>query len=356
MASRYKTPFHVYDAGAIRQRCRQLREAFSWLEEKTDKASSSSSGNSSGSRSFRNFFAVKANPNPYVLRILAEEECMGADCSSLPELLLAQSVGMTGEDVFFTSNNTPLSEFLYAADMGAVLNLDDLSHLYFLEEKLRALRGGRQGSADSLALEKTSSSPHVLPSMLSFRYNPGKERSLLDGENQNFIGVPHEAKYGLTKAQLYEGLAYARNRGVSRFCLHTMIISNCLHTPDLVQTAKLMFSLAVEIRKDLNIHLELINLGGGLGIPYRPNDKKLDLQIISREIKRLYEDILEPNGLKGIKLAFECGRYITGEAGCLVTRVIHHKNTYKKYIGKENRSRGSLRSYRGGRAELSLPH
>lgn len=348
MATTYKTPFHVYDAQSIRQRCRDLKEAFSWLKEKTDNPSSC----------FRNFFAVKANPNPYILRLLAAEECIGADCSSLPELLLAQSVGMTGEDVFFTSNNTPLSEFLYAMKIGAILNLDDISHLYFLEEKLKALEDQKEQEGGGMKdhRDKTNHG-HVLPSILSFRYNPGQERSLLDEENQRFIGNPHEAKYGLTKSQLFEGLAYAKKKGVSRFCLHTMIISNCTYTPDLVQTAKMMFSLAVEVYQQLNIHIELINLGGGLGIPYRPDERPLDLTSLSAEIKRLYESILEAHGLKAIKLAFECGRFLTAECGCLVTRVIHQKDTHKKYLGKNGRKKTNSherrrRKRRGGRIVL----
>ncbi|PFH36295.1 diaminopimelate decarboxylase [Besnoitia besnoiti] len=290
LALRVPTPFHVYDAETIRRRCTDLSTAFSWVKER--------------SGFFRNFFAVKALPNPHVLALLAQLPSMGVDCSSLPELVLSAAAGFEGERIFFTSNNTPLEEFREAKRLGAVINLDDLSHLFFLEERLG------------------------LPAVLAFRFNPGKSR-----QGSVFIGEPEDAKYGLTEGQILQGLKYAKEKGVTRFFLHTMVASNCLDSAELVKTAAMMFSLAVKVKQELDIDIELLNLGGGFGIPYRPEQAPLNLTDISAGIRDAYETTLEANGLGKTKVAFECGRFITGPAGQLITRVIHQKKTYKNYIG-----------------------
>ncbi|HPZ42574.1 MAG TPA: diaminopimelate decarboxylase [Bacillota bacterium] len=282
----YPTPFHIYDEKAIRENARELLRAFSWAPE------------------FKEYFAVKATPNPYILKILREEG-FGADCSSLAELILAERAGIKGEEIMFTSNDTPAEDFKLARKLGAVINLDDITHIDFLEKHAG------------------------LPEMLSFRYNPGPLRK---GGNA-IIGTPENAKYGLTRKQLLEALAIVRERGVKRFGLHTMIISNELDPEYFIETARMMFDLALEVYNTLNIRVELINLGGGIGIPYRPEEEAVDLAYLGRGIRRLYEEMIVASGLHPIKLAMESGRMITGPYGYLVTTVLHKKETYKSYVG-----------------------
>jgi len=286
LAERFGTPFHIYDEKAIRENVRNLIEAFSWAPQ------------------FKEYFAVKATPNPYILEIL-KEEGLGADCSSLPELILAERVGLKGEEIVFTSNDTPAIEYKKARELGAIINLDDISHIDFLKE----VAG--------------------IPKLISFRYNPGPLRK---GGN-SIIGNPEEAKYGVTHEQLFRCYSIVRELGVERFGLHTMIISNELDPNYFVETAKMMFELAVEVKNKLGIKIEIINLGGGIGIPYRPEQEPVDLKYIGRKIHDLYNKIIVPEGLHPLKLAMECGRMITGPYGYLVARVLHIKQTYKNYVG-----------------------
>lgn len=282
----YPTPFHIYDEAAIRANLRRLYKAFSWAP------------------SFREHFAVKAAPNPALLKILREEGA-GADCSSLPELLLADMAGIRGEAIMLTSNDTPAEEFQKAVDLGAVVNLDDISHIDYLER-------------------------HVgFPKVLSFRYNPGP----LLANGNILIGKPEEAKYGLTKPQLFEAYRIAKAKGVKRFGLHTMVISNELNPDSFIATAEMMFHLAVEIERDCGVRLEFVNLGGGIGIPYRPTDAAVDLEYVGDGIRQAYERIIVANGLAPLAIAMELGRAITGPYGYLVSTVLHQKDTYKKYIG-----------------------
>ena len=282
---KYPTPLYVYDKKGIRDTARKLNKAFSW------------------SPGFKNYFAVKALPNPYILKIL-KEEGMGTDCSSLPELMLSKAVGITGENVMFTSNDTPEADFKFARKIGAIVNLDDITHIEFLEKSAG------------------------LPKLLCFRYNPGPLR-----EGNRFIGTPKEAKYGLTREQLFEAYKIAKKKGVEKFGLHTMIVSNELNPESLIATAEMMFDLVVEIYKKLGIKTEFINLGGGYGIPYRPSEKAIDLSYISQGIKKAYKDIIVKNNLDPVRIVMECGRFVTGPHGYLITKAIHEKNTYKKYIG-----------------------
>jgi diaminopimelate decarboxylase len=241
IAEKYPTPFYVYDEQGMRETARQLNAAFSWCS------------------GFREYFAVKALPNPYVLELL-KQESLGADCSSLAELVLSEKVGFRGEDIMFTSNNTQAHEYRKAAEMGAIINLDDLSHIDYLKE-------------------------HVgLPELLCFRYNPGTSR-----EGNVIIGKPEEAKYGFTESQLFEGYAILRDAGVKRFGLHTMVASNELNGDFFVETARMVFDLAVRIHKQLGIKMEFVNLGGGIGIPYRPNQKAVDLQSEGHDGKRPHD-------------------------------------------------------------------
>jgi len=286
IAAAYGTPFYLYLEEPLRARARALNAAFAWAPY------------------FQEHFAVKALPNPYILKILREEG-LGVDCSSLSELLLAQKAGISGEEIFFSANDTPAEEYLKALELGAILNLDDLSHLPFLEQ---------------LA---------PLPPMLSFRYNPG---DLLAGGNA-IIGLPQEAKYGMTRPQILQALAYCRDQGLQRLGLHTMVISNELNGAFFVHTATMMFELAVAIKRELSIELEFINLGGGLGIPYRPEEGEVDLEWLSGQIAAEYRRLLIPAGLARLGLRLECGRYISGPCGYLVAKALHHKDTYKHYIG-----------------------
>ena len=284
----YPTPFHIYDEKTIRENLRKLKAAFAWAPE------------------FREHFAVKATPNPRIVQVLAEEGA-GTDCSSLPELLISQAAGVTGEKIMLTSNDTPADEFQKAIELGAIINLDDLSHLDYLEKNAG------------------------LPACLSFRFNPG---NLIEGND--IIGRPTEAKYGLPHDQLLEGYKRAKEKGVKRFGLHTMVISNELRSEGLIYTAELMFKLAVEIKEKLGITLEFVNLGGGIGIPYRPEEEPVNLTEVGEGIHNLYQELMIPNGLGHTAIAMESGRAMTGPAGWLVSTVLHEKNTYKDYIGLDS--------------------
>lgn len=285
IAAEYPTPFHIYDEQAIRENARKFKEVFSWMP------------------GFKEYFAVKATPNPSILKLL-HEEGFGADCSSMTELILAERVEITGEEIMFSSNDTPTNEFCKAREMGAIINLDDLSHLEFLEAEVG------------------------LPELLCFRFNPG---SLKKGNM--IIGVPEEAKYGLTREQLFQGYRMAKEKGVKRFGLHTMVASNELHANYFVETAKMLFELVVEISRSLEINFEFVNIGGGIGIPYKPDQKPVDLELISKGIKKAYEQLIVANGLESLKIFMECGRVITGPYGYLVAKVLHKKAIYKNYVG-----------------------
>lgn len=282
---KYPTPFHIYDEQAIRQNIRNLQKAFAWAPR------------------FREQFAVKALPNPRIIEILHEEGA-GTDCSSLPELLLSDISGVKGEEIILTSNDTPANEFQKAIELGAIINLDDISHLDFLEKNAG------------------------LPKILCFRYNPG---DLVEGND--IIGKPTEAKYGLTHDQLIEGYRRAKEKGVKRFGLHTMVASNERRTEAFLLTAKLMFTLACELKEKLAIEVEFVNLGGGFGIPYRPEEEPLNLIEIGEGIHKLYQEMMLPAGLDKVAIMTESGRAITGPAGWLVSTAIHEKKTYKDYIG-----------------------
>ena len=286
---KYPTPFHLYDEKKIKENFRQLKETFSWAP------------------SFREHFAVKATPNPHIVKILAEEGA-GTDCSSLAELLISEMAGVTGEKIILTSNDTPADEFQKAIELGAIINLDDITHIDYLEKNAG------------------------FPKCLSFRYNPAD----LMNEGNEIIGKPSEAKYGLTREQIFSAYEIAKSRGVKRFGLHTMVASNELGTETFLYTAKIMFELAAEIKKRLEINLEFVNLGGGFGIPYRPEEKPVDFKAVGAGIRELFNEIILPAGLEKIRLATESGRAMTGNAGWLVSTVLHEKNTYKNYIGLDS--------------------
>lgn len=286
LTERYETPFYLYDEKAIRENIRRFTKAFSIFP------------------GFKEHFAVKACPNPYILKILRSEGC-GADCSSLPELILAENAGIAGEDVMFTSNETPAKEYIYANLKGNIINLDDITHIPFLEKTLG-----------------------FLPEIISFRYNPGPLK-----EGNAIIGKPEEAKYGLTEEQIFEAYKICKDKGVKRFGLHTMVASNELNPDYFVETATLLFNLAAKVKEKVGITFEFVNLGGGLGIPYKPGDKAVDYDSIARGIRESYDAIVVPAGLDPLKIYWECGRPITGPYGWLVTRAIHEKHIYRDYIG-----------------------
>lgn len=283
---KYPTPFHIYDETAMRANVRRLLAAFSWAPD------------------FKEYFAVKATPNPYILKLLREEG-LGADCSSLAELVLAEKSGIVGENIMFSSNDTPAEDYKKASELGAIINLDDITQIDFLEKQAG------------------------LPGMISFRYNPGPLR---EGGN-SIIGNPEESKYGLTRSQLFEGYRILRDKGVKRFGIHTMVISNELNPAFFIETANMMFDLIVELHRELGIRIEMVNFGGGIGIPYRPEQEAVDLELIGEGVKAAYEAKIAANGLAPLKLALECGRVITGPYGYLVTTVLHKKEIYKNYMG-----------------------
>lgn len=281
----YPTPFHIYDEKAIRKNAREFKKAFSWNE------------------GFKEFFAVKACPNPFIMKIL-HKEGFGADCSSMSELVLSQKTGIVGEEIMFSSNDTPVEDFLLAKKLKAIINLDDISHISYLEKYAG------------------------LPPMICFRYNPGRLK-----KGNHIIGHPEEAKYGFTREQLFEGYRICKGKGVKRFGIHTMVASNELDPYYFVETAEILFHLIVEISQKLGIKFEFVNIGGGVGIPYRPEQKRINLKVMSQGIRKKYNEIIVANGLAPLKLFTECGRYITGPYGYLVARVLHIKNTYKAFAG-----------------------
>lgn len=282
---KHPTPFHIYDEKSMRAYTQRLLAAFSW------------------NPGFKEYFAVKATPNPSILSVL-KSEGLGADCSSLAELHMAERVGILGEDIMFTSNATPAEDYQKAKALGAIINLDDLTHLDYLAEHAG------------------------LPDLISFRYNPGAARS-----GNAIIGSPEEAKFGCTEAQIMEGFKRASTLGVQRFGLHTMVASNELNGQYIVDTANMLFDLAAKIKAELNINLEFVNLGGGIGIPYRPEETEMDIEKMALDIKTAYETKIVPLGLDPLKIYMECGRAITGPYGYLVTEVIHTKQIYKNYVG-----------------------
>lgn len=288
LAKKFPTPFYIYDEKAIRENVKYFYKAFSIFP------------------SFTEYFAVKALPNPYILKVLESEGC-GGDCSSLPELMLCEKSGITGRRIMFTSNDTPAQEFVYAQKLGAIINLDDITHIDFLKNAL----GGK------------------LPDTICFRYNPGP---LKEGGN-SIIGKPEEAKYGLTKEQMIHAYKICKAEGVKHFGIHTMVASNELNPDFFVDTARIVFELILEVQKECGVNIEFVDLGGGVGIPYRPGQKKVDLDYVAKGIKVLYDKMIVPAGLDPLKLCFECGRPITGPYGWLVTKAIHEKNIYRNYIG-----------------------
>lgn len=286
----FPTPFYLYDEKAIRENIQKFTKAFNIFPE------------------FREHFAVKACPNPYILKILEEEGC-GADCSSLPELMLSQMSGILNKKVIFTSNETPAEEYKFAFKNGNIINLDDITHINFLKKTLGKL-----------------------PDTVCFRYNPGNEKQ---GCN-SIIGKPEEAKYGLTREQIIEAYKISKKEGVQHFGLHTMVASNELNPDFFVDTAKLLFELCAEIQKKCDVRIEFVDLGGGIGIPYKPEQKPVDYDYIAKEIRKEYDRVIVPAKLDPLAIYWECGRPITGPYGWLITTAIHEKHIYREYIAVDS--------------------
>jgi diaminopimelate decarboxylase len=285
LAKTYPTPFYLYTEKQMVENTRSLLRAFSW---------------NSG---FREFYAVKALPNPYILKILGKEG-LGMDCSSLAELELSRAAGFSGESIMFTSNNTPAHEYARAKELGAIINLDDLTHVEYLHKRVG------------------------FPQLISFRLNPGSKLA-----GSDIIGKPEEAKFGLTHTQLVDAYRIARDCGATRFGLHTMPISNELDPRYFVSTVRMLLQTVRELHATLGITVEFINMGGGIGIPYRPAQSAVDIAALGRDIERCFHEELDGSGVPEPKLFMECGRFITGPYGYLVTRVIHTKDIYRRYIG-----------------------
>ena len=305
---KYPTPFHIYDEAGMRAYAKRFVKAFSWNE------------------GFKEYYAIKAAPNPYLMKILRQEG-FGIDCSSIAELEIAEKVGMSGDEIMFTSNDTPVYEYKRAVDLGAIINLDDISHIQYLEDNIG------------------------LPELVCFRYNPGSLK-----EGNAIIGHPEEAKYGFTRSQLFEGYQILIDKGVKRFGIHTMVASNELDPDYFAGTAQILFELIADLSKKLGISFEFANLGGGIGIPYKPEQSDVDLERMSRGIKANYDKYISGNGLGPIKLYFESGRAITGPYGYLVSKVLHIKDTYKKYAGLDSSMANLMRpALYGSYHHISVP-
>ena len=284
----YPTPFHIYDEKGIRENAKAVQEAFAW------------------NPGFREYFAVKATPNPYLIQILQEYGC-GTDCSSMTELMLSKAMGMEGETIMFSSNDTPFEEYTYANEIGAIINLDDITHIDFCEKAC----GGK------------------LPETMSCRYNPGGVFSLSNGIMDN----PGDAKYGMTTEQMFEAYKILKSKGVKKFGIHAFLASNTVTNEYYPQLAKQLFELAVELKKETGADIKFINLSGGVGIPYRPDQEGNDIYAIGQGVHEAYDEILVPAGMGDVAIYCEMGRFMMGPYGALVTTAIHEKHTHKEYIG-----------------------
>lgn len=286
IVKKYPTPFHIYDEKAIRENARLLKQAFSWNE------------------GYKEFFAVKATPNPTILKILSSEGC-GCDCSSYTELLMSEKSGITGSEIMFSSNDTPENEFIYAAKLGATINLDDYTHIKFLKDTCG------------------------IPETISCRYNPGGTFSI----STTIMDNPGDAKYGMTKEQLIQAYIDLKEAGAKKFGLHSFLASNTVTNEYYPTLAKILFEVAVEIKEKTGISLSFINLSGGIGIPYTPDKEPNDILAIGEGVRKAYEEVLTPAGLGNISIYTELGRFMLGPYGHLVTKAIHEKHIHKEYIG-----------------------
>ncbi len=283
----YPTPFHIYDEAGIRANVKALVDAFSW------------------NAGYKEYFAVKAAPNPFLMKILQEYGC-GCDCSSKTELMLSKSIGATGDNIMFSSNDTPIDEFKFCNDLGGIINLDDITHIELVEKACGKL-----------------------PQKMSCRYNPGGVFILTNG----IMDKPGDAKYGMTKEQIFEAFTVMKSKGVKEFGLHSFLASNTVTNEYYPELARVLFNLAVEIKEKTGISVSFINLSGGIGIPYLPDEEPNDIAKIAEGVHKVYDEVLGANGLGDVSIYTELGRYMTGPYGALVTTAINEKHTHKEYIG-----------------------
>ncbi|MBR7060210.1 MAG: diaminopimelate decarboxylase [Eubacterium sp.] len=284
---KYPTPFHIYDEKGIRENVKALYDAFSW------------------NKGFKEYFAVKATPNPYLIKILNEYGC-GCDCSSKTELMISKALGVTGDNIMFSSNDTPIDEFKYCADLGGIINLDDITHIE--------------------AVEKACGK---LPEKMSCRYNPGGVFQI----SNDIMDEPGDAKYGMTKEQIFAAYAVMKAKGVKEFGMHAFLSSNTLSDDYYPLLAKKLFKLAVKIKDQVGVKISFINLSGGIGIPYLPKEEPVDIKAIGEGVREVYEEILVPAGMGDVSIYTELGRFMLAPYGHLVTKAIHEKHIYKEYIG-----------------------
>ena len=292
IVKQYPTPIHLYDEKGIRENARRLYQAFSW------------------NKGFKEYFAVKATPTPRILQILKEEGC-GTDCSSYTELMMSEACGFSGKEIMFSSNDTPAEDFILADRLGATINLDDITHIPFLENAIG----------------------HI-PERICCRYNPGGVFQL-GGSEEGFqvMDNPGDAKYGMTREQMTEAYKTLKAKGAKEFGIHAFLASNTISNEYYPALARILFQMAVELKEETGAHITFINLSGGIGIPYRPEQPVNDIAIIGEGVRKAYEEILVPAGMDDVALYTELGRYMLGPYGCLLTRAIHDKDTYKHYIG-----------------------
>lgn len=283
----YPTPFHLYDERGIRENAGRLKEAFSWNE------------------GFKEYFAVKATPNPYLLQILKEYGC-GVDCSSMTELMMSEAVGFQGHDIMFSSNDTPLEEFQYANQLGAIINLDDITHIQSLWEAVGEI-----------------------PETISCRYNPGGLFKI----SNDIMDNPGDSKYGMTTEQLFEAFRILKSKGAKKFGIHAFLASNTVTNEYYPMLARILFETAVQLHEETGAEIGFINLSGGIGIPYRPDQEPNDIRVIADGVRKVYEEVLVPAGMGRVALYTELGRFMMGPYGCLVTKAIHEKHTHKEYVG-----------------------
>lgn len=283
----YPTPFHLYDEKGMRENMERLKDAFSW------------------NKGFKEYFAVKATPNPFLLKIL-KEHGSGMDCSSMTELMMSEAIGIGGPDIMFSSNDTPVEEFKYANDLGAIINLDDITHIQCLEEAVGSI-----------------------PETISCRYNPGGLFKI----SNDIMDNPGDAKYGMTTDQLFDAFKILKAKGAKNFGIHAFLASNTVTNEYYPMLAKVLFEMAVRLQEETNAHVAFINLSGGIGIPYRPDQEPNDIKIIGEGVRRAFEEVLVPAGMGDVAIFTELGRFVTGPYGCLVTKAIHEKHTHKEYIG-----------------------
>lgn len=286
IAKTYPTPFHIYDEKGIRENARKLYKAFSW------------------NKGFKEHFAIKATPNPYILKVLQEEGC-GVDCSSLTELMMADKCGFTGRDIMFSSNDTPAEEFQCCRKLNGTINLDDITHIDFLKN-----------ACD-------------IPEVISCRYNPGGKFEL----GTDIMDNPGDAKYGMTKDQMIEAFKRLKELGAKEFGIHSFLASNTVSNEYYPALAKILFELAVELKEKTGVHIGFINLSGGVGIPYTPDKEPNDIMVIGEGVRKVFNEVLVPNGMGDVSLHTELGRFMLAPYGHLVTKAIHEKHTYKEYIG-----------------------